>query len=372
MTFVRTKYLVFIILSCLLGCNIVMAERIKDLSSISGVRKNQLVGYGLVVGLNGTGDQTSQAPFTVQSLKSMLSQFGITVPANVSPQLKNVAAVSVHADLPAFIKRGQMIDVTVSSIGNAKSLRGGALLFTPLKGADGYVYAIAQGNLNVGGIGISGGDGSSITVNIPSVGRIPNGATVEREVPSAFQQGEFIVLNLHEADFTTNQRLVKVINNAIGDGTASALDGASIRVIAPDEPGERVAFLAVLENLVVEPGAAPARIIVNARTGTIVIGQHVRVMPAAVAHGNLIVTISEKPRVSQPQPFSRGGAAVVVPDSSIDITQEDGRMFLFEPGVELGEIVRAINQVGALPADLVAILEALKMVGALRADLTII
>lgn len=347
------------------------AERVKDLSFISGVRNNQLVGYGLVVGLDGTGDQTSQAPFTVQSLRSMLAQFGITLPANVNPQLKNVAAVSIHAELPAFAKRGQTIDITVASIGNAKSLRGGALLMTPLKGADGNVYAIAQGNVAVGGLGVSGGDGSSITINIPSAGRIPNGATVEREVPNAFSQGDALVLNLHSPDFTTVQRLSAAIAGAFGPGVAEPLDGASIRVLAPADAAGRVAFIAELENLDLEPGSAPARIIVNARTGTVVIGQFVRVTAAAVAHGSLSVTITESPTVSQPEMFSPG-ATTVSPQTDIDVQQNSSQMFLFEPGVSLGDIVRAVNQVGAAPSDLVAILEALKMAGALRAELIII
>ncbi len=367
---IRTLLILALLVATPAG-NHAFAERIKDLASIAGVRPNQLAGYGLVVGLTGTGDQTSQAPFTVQSLKAMLSQYGINVPDNVSPQLKNVAAVSIHAELPAFGKQGQTIDVTVSSIGNAKSLRGGTLLMSPLRGIDGNVYAIAQGNVSVGGISVSGDDGSSVTVNTPSVGRIPNGASIEREVLTSFQNGSEIVLNLHTPDFTTSQRLVNVINQTTGGNTAQALDGSSIQVDVPPFAADRVAFVAMLENLEVEPGESAARIIVNSRTGTIVIGQHVRVFPAAVTHGTLTVTISEKPQVSQPAPFSRNGETVVTPESSIDIDQGDGNMFVFQPGVELGEIVNSINQIGASPGDLIAILEALRMVGALRADLTI-
>ena len=347
------------------------AERIKDIASVAGVRSNQLVGYGLVVGLDGTGDQTSQAPFTVQSLKSMLSQLGVVVPPNVSPQLKNVAAAMVSAELPAFAKPGQTIDVTVSSIANAKSLRGGTLLMVPLKGADGQVYAIAQGNLVVGGFGASGADGSKVTVNVPSVGRIPNGATVERAVPSPFAKADTLTLNLHTPDFTTATRLAEAVNTAIGAGTAQAQDASSVRVNAPRDPAQKVAFVSVIENLTLEPGEAPARVIINSRTGTVVIGSNARVMPAAVAHGSLTVTISERPVVSQPAPLSRGSTAVV-PRSEVNITQEGKRMFLFEPGVTLDEIVRAVNQVGAAPGDLVAILEALKQAGALRAELIVI
>jgi len=346
------------------------AERVKDLAGVAGVRSNQLVGYGLVVGLDGSGDQTSQTPFTVQSLKSMMAQLGISLPANVNPQLKNVAAVMLTADLPAFAKPGQTIDVTVSSIGNAKSLRGGTLLFSQLKGGDGQVYAVAQGNVVVGGFGAQA-DGSRITVNVPSVGRIPNGATVERAVPTGFEVGDAIHFNLHTADFTTATRLALAVNETIGPGTAQPLDASTVRVNAPRDPGQRVAYLSMLENITVTPGEAPARIIVNSRTGTVVIGSHVRVTPAAVAHGSLTVTITSDPTISQPPPLS-GGDTVVVPNSTIEITEESDRMFLFEPGVTLGEIVRAVNEVGAAPGDLVAILEALKAAGALRAELMVI
>jgi flagellar P-ring protein precursor FlgI len=365
------------VLACVAGAMFLLmfppvhADRVKDLASIAGVRSNQLVGYGLVVGLDGTGDQTSQVQFTVQSLKSMLARYGVTIPPGVNLQPKNVAAVSVHAELPPFAKTGQTIDVTVSSLGNAKSLRGGSLLMTPLKGADGRVYAVAQGNLIVGGFGVSGNDGSKITVNIPSAGRIPDGASVERTVANPFATGDNIVLNLRSADFTTANRLAEAINRTIGPGAARALDGASVQVSAPNDVSQRVAFVSLLENIEVNPGEAAARIIVNSRTGTIVIGSHVRVMPAAVTHGSLSVTISEKPVVSQPPPLSRG-ATTVVPSSTIQVEQAKNRMFLFDPGVQLNEIVRAVNQVGAAPGDLVAILEALKQAGALRAELIVI
>ncbi|RMD79461.1 MAG: flagellar basal body P-ring protein FlgI [Gammaproteobacteria bacterium] len=347
------------------------AERIKDVASVAGVRPNQLVGYGLVVGLDGTGDRTNQVPFTVQSLDAMLRRFGITIPPGASLQLKNVAAVAVHAELPPFAKPGQTIDVTVSSLGNAKSLRGGTLLLTPLKGVDGRVYAVAQGDLIVGGLGVEGADGSRITVNVPSVGRIPNGALVERPAPNAFAQAESIVFNLHRPDFTTARRMADAINDAIGPGTARALDAVSVQVHAPRDPGQRVAFLSVLENLTLEPGEAPARVIVSSRTGTVVIGSHVRVTAAAVSHGNLTVTITERTRVSQPAPLSRGETAKV-PESSIQVDQEKAHMFLFPQGVTLSQIVEAVNRVGAAPGDLVAILEALKKAGALRAELIVL
>lgn len=347
----------------------VQAERIKDLVSIAGVRSNQLLGYGLVVGLDGTGGKTA---FSAQSLKNMLNRYGITLPPNVNPKSKNIAAVAVHAELPAFAKLGQNIDITVSSLGDAKSLRGGSLLMTPLKGADGKVYALAQGNLVVGGLGVSGSDGSRLSINIPSVGRIPNGASVEREVPNPFARGDFITLNLHTSDFTTANRLVQAINFKIGIGTAEALDATSVRVNAPVKVSQRVAYVSMLENIEISPGEAPARVVVNSRTGTIIIGNHVRVMPAAITHGSMIVTISERPVVNQPSPLSTGGTTAIVPTTEINVEQEDSHMFLFNPGVRLDEIVRAVNDVGAAPGDLVAILEALKRAGALRAELIVI
>jgi flagellar P-ring protein precursor FlgI len=347
------------------------AERIKDMAQIQGVRTNQLVGYGLVVGLDSTGDQTSQAPFTVQSLNNMLAQLGITVPANVTPQLKNVAAVAVHAVLPPFVKPGQTIDITVNSIANAKSLRGGSLLVTPLHGLDGQIYAIAQGNLIVSGFGVEGTDGSKLTVNVPSSGRIPNGATVERAVASQIAQGDSVTFNLNEPDFTTATRLVASVNKGMGDGIASIMDGGSIRVRAPIDITQRVAFLSMVENLEVEPGAASAKVIINSRTGTVVISSHVIVTPAAVSHGSLSVTIKEEQTVSQPGPFSKG-QTVVLNNSTIKVDQGSSRMFLFKPGVELDQIVRAVNDVGAAPGDLVAILEALREAGALQAELVVI
>jgi len=323
------------------------------------------------VGLDGTGDQTSQTPFTLQSIKNMLIRYGVTIPPGTNPQLKNVAAVTVHADLPPFAKPGQNIDITVSSIGNAGSLRGGSLIMTPLMGADGQVYAMAQGSLVVSGFGVSGKDGSRIAVNVPSAGRIPNGATVERAVSTGFDQTPFVILNLHTPDFTTSARLVEGINKLLGTDTAQAMDGVSVKVAAPADANQRIAYLSTLEQIEIEPGDAPARVIVNSRTGTVVIGTHVRVMPAAVAHGSLSVTIVERASVSQPYEFSRG-ETVAVPESTITANQPEARMFVFDAGVDLNDIVRAVNQVGAAPGDLVAILEALKESGALRAELIVI
>lgn len=352
--------------------NTVLAERIKDLTSVAGVRSNQLLGYGLVVGLDGTGDQTSQTPFTVQSLKSFLNRYNITIPPDVNPQLKNVAAVSIHAEMPAFSKPGQKIDVTVSSLGNSGSLRGGSLLMSPLKGIDGNVYAIAQGNLVVGGLGVQGSDGSSITINVPSAGRIPNGATVERIIPSNFALQDHLYLNLHAPDFTTAKRMQDRINKIMGGDVASALDPVTVRVRAPFEAANRVSFLAEIENIRMLPGAAAAKVIVNSRTGTVVIGSNVRVSPAAVSHGSLVVTISENTEVSQPNEFAAVGDTEVINDSEIEVQQNSDRMFLFNPGITLNEIVTAVNEVGAAPGDLVAILEALKQAGALKAELIVI
>ncbi len=347
------------------------AARVKDIASVAGVRSNQLIGYGLVVGLNGSGDKVNSSPFTGQSLRSMLTQLGIVVPAGTSLNPKNVAAVTIHADLPPFAKPGQKIDVTVSSIGDAKSLRGGTLLMSPLKGADGKVYAVAQGNLVVGGLSASGADGSSITINIPSVGRIPNGASVERMVVTPFSKNNFLVLNLHRGDFTTARRVVESINLAIGPNAAKAIDATSIRVDSPLDPAQRVSFVSLLENLEVDPGEAPARVVVNSRTGTVVISSEVRVSPAAVSHGNLTVTISEDQQVSQPNALA-AGTTTVVPNTQVDVAEGGSRMFLFNTGVTLDEVVRAVNQVGAAPSDLVAILEALKQAGSLRAELIVI
>ena len=349
-----------------------MAERVEDLADVAGVRSNPLIGYGLVVGLDGTGDQTSQTPFTVQSLRNLLFQLGVTIPSTVNPQLKNVAAVALRAVLPPFAKPGQTIDVTASSIGNAGSLNGGTLLMAPLKGVDGKVYAIAQGSLVVGGFGAQGRDGSRISVNIPSTGTVPNGATVERALPSALDQGGTITFNLRRADFTTAARLAAGINAKLGTVAARALDGVSVQVQAPTDPSARIAFLSQLQQMDVTPGDAPARVVVNARTGTIVIGQHVRVSAAAVAHGSLTVSISERANVSQPAPFSKNGQTVVTPESTVTAEQQKAHMFLLPDSISLQQLVEAVNQIGAAPGDLIAILEALKAAGALHADLVVL
>ncbi|MEJ2764169.1 flagellar basal body P-ring protein FlgI [Photobacterium sp. MCCC 1A19761] len=344
------------------------AARIKDVAQVAGVRSNQLVGYGLVVGLPGTGETT---PFTDQSFNAMLQNFGIQLPAGTKPKTKNVAAVAVNATLPPFTKQGQTIDITVSSIGSAKSLRGGTLLQTFLKGLDGKVYAIAQGSLVVGGFSAEGADGSKIVGNTPTVGNISNGAMVEREVPNPFGRGDFLTFNLLESDFTTAQRMADAVNQFLGPQMAAAVDATSVRVRAPRDVSQRVAFLATIENLEFEPADGSAKIIVNSRTGTIVVGQHVRLKPAAITHGGMTVTIKENLTASQPNAFS-GGNTVLVPNSDISVEEEDSRMFKFEPGVTLDELVRAVNQVGAAPSDLMAILQSLKQAGAIEGQLIII
>ncbi len=345
------------------------ADRIKDMASIQGVRDNQLIGYGIVVGLDGSGDQTTQTPFTVQSIISMLGQMGINLPTGTSLQLKNVAAVMVTATLPPFSKPGQTIDVTASSIGNAKSLRGGTLLMTPLNGADGKVYAMAQGNVLVGGVGASSG-GTSVQVNHLSVGRVPAGATVERAVPTVLGQGDFIHLELHATDFTTATRIVEAVNGQIAPELASALDGRVIRVRAP-VGNERVAFISRLENLDVNPAQGIAKVIINARTGSVVMNQAVTLDTCAVAHGNLTVMISSDSSVSQPGPFSQG-QTVQTDKVNIDIKADGGSLVQLKKGVSLSEVVKALNSIGAAPQDLLAILQAMKSSGALRAELEII
>jgi flagellar P-ring protein precursor FlgI len=363
------RYLVFFLLSICLWANSLLAERIKDIATVAGIRSNQLVGYGLVVGLDGSGD--SSASFTDDSMRNMLEQLGITLPPGANLPIKNVAAVSLSAELPPFTKPGQKIDVNVSSIGNSKNLRGGTLLMAPLKGADGRIYAVAQGNLVVIGLSAGGDDGSSVTVNVPTGGRIPNGATVEREVPTSFINGNSITLNLHRPDFTTAHRLAETINDTMGLGTAQAVDASAVRVSAPTNLSQKVSYLSMLENLTFHPGTASAKIVVNARTGTVVIGQNVIVQPAAVSHGNLTVTITNDPTISQPPAFSDGNT-VVVPKSDIEVTATNNGAFLFNLGVTLDEVVRAINNIGASPGELVAILEALKAAGSLNAELIII
>lgn len=344
------------------------AERIKDIATVNGVRTNQLVGYGLVTGLNNDGDKTR---FTGQSLRNMLGKLGMVLPPGIDPKAKNVALVSVHAELPPFAKPGQKIDVTVSSVGDAKNLRGGSLLMSPLRGADGNVYAIAQGNLIVGGLSASGADGSKITVNNPMVGRVVNGATVERAVPTAFEQSGDLVFNLNSSDFTTANRMAAAINKTLGEGTAKALDASSVTVRSPVDMHQRVGFTSMIENIEVAPDDAPARVIVNSRTGTVIINSKVKVQPTAVSHGNMTVTINENLQVSQPGAFSNGETAVT-PQSEVSVKEDKNHMFVFNPGVSLDEIVKAVNSVGAGPSDLVAILEALKSAGALRAELIVI
>ena len=348
-------------------------DRVKDMVSIGGVRTNQLVGYGIVVGLAGTGDGSIAA--TRQTMQSLLQRFGMSIPDINGIDAKNTAAVMVTAELPAFAKPGQKIDVTVSSMGKASSLRGGSLLITQLVGADNETYAVAQGNLAVGGLGITGKDGSSLTVNIPTVGRIPDGATVERMVASPFETAQSLMLNLNTPDSTNATRLTAAINASFGAGTAIAMDSTTVKVVAPKELDRRVAFMSAIEDLLVQPAAPPARVIVNSRTGTIVISEGVRVTPAAVSHGSLTVRIKENLNVSQPNAPVVGRAAgqtVVTPDSQISADQAPVRTFLFAPDVQLASIVDAVNAVGASPSDLVAILEALKQAGALHAELLVI
>lgn len=348
----------------------VQAERIKDLASVQGIRNNQLVGYGLVVGLDGTGDQTTQTPFTTQSIINMLAQLGTTLPTTQSLQLKNVAAVMVTASLPPFARIGQPIDVTVSSMGNAKSLRGGTLVMTPLKGADGQVYAQAQGNLMVGGAGASAG-GSRAVINHLLAGRIVGGATVEREVPTLLGQGPFVHYEMESTDFGTTQRVVEAINREMGGGTAEAIDGRVVRVQAPEEANARVAFMGRVENLEVRPTKSMAKVIVNPRTGSVVMNQMVTIESCAVAHGSLSVVVNAEQQVSQPNPLSTG-QTVATTQADISIRQGGGALMPVKAGANLAEVIKAINALGANPQDLLSILQAMKAAGALRADLEII
>ncbi len=346
------------------------ATRIKEVASVQGVRANQLVGYGLVVGLDGTGDQSSGAPFTAQSLAAMLQQMGVTVPPGVQIQAKNVAAVMVTATLPAFAQPGQAIDVNVSSLGNAKSLRGGTLIATPLKGADGAVYALAQGNLIVGGAGASAA-GSKVQINHLSAGRVPQGATVERAVPTALAQGDFIQLDIGSSDFATARDVARAINRAKGDGTALAIDGRVVRVRAPAGSDDRVAFLADIENLPLELARPAARIVLNARTGSVVMNEAVTLAACAVAHGSLSVTISSTPVISQPNALAQG-QTVQSEKADIAITQQGGALVQMPAGAKLADVVKALNALGATPQDLLAILQAMKSAGALNAEIEVI
>ncbi|MDE3012435.1 MAG: flagellar basal body P-ring protein FlgI [Pseudomonadota bacterium] len=346
------------------------AERIKDLATVQGVRPNQLVGYGLVIGLDGTGDMTTQTPFTVQSLLTMLGQLGVNLPPATSLQLKNVAAVAVTAELPAFARPGQRVDVVVGSIGNATSLRGGTLLLTALRGIDGQVYALAQGNLVIGGAGASAG-GSKAQVNQLSAGRIAGGATVEREVPTRLANNGVIHLELQDTDFGTARLVEQAINKRFEDGTARALDGRSIEVRSPPTEEERVHFIADLEDLPVTPAQGAARVVVNARSGAVVMNQNVMLDPCAVAQGNLSVTINTDPSVSQPNALSNG-TTQDTSKSTIDIRKDGGALFNLKGSASLGEVVKALNSLGATPQDLISILEAMKAAGALHANLEII
>lgn len=346
------------------------AEPLKALASVQGVRDNPLIGYGLMVGLDGTGDQTMQTPFTTQSLNTMLAQLGVTVPPGTNMQLKNVAAVMVTATLPPFARPGQAIDVTVSSLGNAKSLRGGTLLMTPLKGADGAVYAVAQGNMVLGGAGASA-NGSKVQINQLTSGRIPAGAQVERAVPAPVGEEGTLTLEMNRSDFGTAQRTVEAINRHLGAGTAEAVDGRVIRVRAPAAQHERVGFLARLEAIDVVPAQDVARVVINARTGSVVMNQAVRVQECAVAHGSLSVVISSQPVVSQPGPFS-GGTTVAAQTSQISMSQAGGALQVVRSGASLADVVKGLNALGANPQDLISILQAMKSAGALRAELEII
>ncbi|MEP7139340.1 MAG: flagellar basal body P-ring protein FlgI [Caldimonas sp.] len=346
------------------------AARIKEVASVQGVRMNQLVGYGLVVGLDGTGDSTTSAPFAQQSLLALLQQMGVTVPAGTNMQLKNLATVMVTAQLPPFAQPGQMIDVTVSSLANAKSLRGGMLITTPLKGADGQIYAMAQGNLVIAGAGASAA-GSKVQINHLSAGRIPDGATVERSVATPVAHGDSIQLDLNSSDYATAREVVRAINEKMGSGTADALDGRVVRVRMPPSADARVSFLADIENLEVRQQAPAAKIVINARTGSIVMNQAVTLAACAVAHGNLSVTISTTPSVSQPGPFAKGETKVTE-RADITITQQPGALVQMAAGAKLADVVKALNVLGATPQDLLAILQALKSAGALMAELEVI
>ena len=371
------KWLVLLGLFIGLACKTALADRLKDMTSIAGVRSNQLVGYGVVVGLAGTGDGASG--LTLQSLQSMVSQFGlVTDAANLNA--KNVASVMVTAEMPAFMKPGQRLDITVSTIGGSKSLRGGTLLMTPLLGADGETYAVAQGNLVVGGLGVTGNDGSSVIVNVPTVGRIPRGASIEKMVDTPFQSTDNVLLNLHQSDFSTAMRVADAVNGVFGPDVAVPLDASTIKVRAPVDPSQKVSFISLLENIEVEPARPSAKVIVNSRTGTIVIGGDVRVTPSVVTHGSLTVRINEDKEVVQGNNIAQNQQGVVVApgqaqvndDTEIIVEQEPARAFVFEPGIELSDVVDAINGVGASPADLVAILEALREAGSLRAEIIVI
>ena len=377
---IQKKQFFYLFFLSIFWINSVFADRLKDLVSVGGVRTNQLIGYGLVVGLQGTGDG-ADISFTAQSLKSMLSKLGVSIDGPLfdfdtagrpATQLEvdNVAAVLVTAELPAFAKPGQKIDINVSTIGVAESLRGGTLVVTPLRGVDGEVYAIAQGQITVTGVDAQAA-GNQVSIGTTTAGRVPDGAIVERMVETSFDKSEFLVLNVKDQDFTTTNEIINVINNSFGEGTASGIDGSSIRLRAPMDPTQRVSFMSLVENLDVTPGEPPARVVVNARTGTVVISTNVKVRAAAVTHGTITVTISATNEVSQPNPLS-DGETQEIQNADIEVEEPENNMFLFQPGVDLREIVDAVNQVGATPSSLIAILEALKQSGSLQAELIVI
>ena len=374
----RLLYLCLIALVTFMTMGKAQADRLKDLTSIAGVRSNQLVGYGLVVGLPGTGDGSST--LTLQSIQALISQLGMNTSSILDLNGKNSAAVIVTAELPAFSKPGQRLDVTVSTLGQSKSLRGGTLLMTPLLGADGETYAVAQGNLLVGGLGVEGDDGSSLIVNIPTVGRVPGGGTVERLIETTFLETDNLVLNLHQGDFSVTNQVAEAINDIFGGDVAVPLDARSVRVRAPLDPSQKVSFVSMLENIEIEPERTSARVVINARTGTIVIGGDVRVTPAAVTHGSLTVRVDENKNITQANNLAvtdgvavtAAGEAAETANTEITVEAEPARAFVFDPGIELSTIVEAINGVGASPADLVAILEALREAGSLRAELVVI
>ena len=374
-----TKTLRYLMVGLLLASSNAMADRIKDLASVAAMRSNQLIGYGLVVGLQGTGDGVD-VNFTAQSMKTLLYRLGVAVEGPLADfetaastgkiDVKNVAAVMVTAELPGFAKPGQKIDVNVAAIGKASSLRGGVLLLSNLRGVDGEIYALAQGSLNATGVDSSSA-GSKVAIGVPTSSRIPGGATVERMVNNPFDRAERVLLNVREADFTTTNAIVSAINERFGNDVARALDGVSISLQAPSDQTQRVAFMSMIENMDVNPGDPPARVVVNAKTGTVVISRNVRVSAAAVTHGTITVSISTTNEVSQPGPLSQGQTAAVQ-NSTIEVKEPNKPMFLFQPGVDLRQIVDAVNQVGATPSALIAILEALKSSGSLRAELLVI
>lgn len=355
------------------------ADRVKDLASVAAGRTNQLIGYGLVVGLQGTGDGTDVS-FTAQSLRAMLLRMGVSLDGPLSDfeqaaqrgriDIKNVAAVMVTAELPGFAKPGQKIDVNVSAVGKASSLRGGNLLLTSLRGVDGQVYGLAQGALTATGVETSAA-GSKVSIGVPTSARIPAGGTVERTVDTPFDKAEHVVMNVRESDFTTTTAIVNAINSNFGAGTAWAMDSMSLAVRAPTDINQRVAFMSMVENLNVQPGEPPARVVVNSKTGTVVISRNVKVTAAAVSHGTISVSVAATNEVSQPAPLSQGQTAAVQ-NAEINVQEPKNPMFLFQPGVDLRQIVDAVNQVGATPSALIAILEALKSSGSLRADLIVI